>query len=160
MTQRDEARQWREYEFVTCLELFPAGATAECHQPTAHTWINKFNYQLFHPFLQIEREKTDLSVQVISLSERLEEAEGGAESQVNNTRHLARHLSADLRTSFLLSLSVLVRSQSQARCWVDQNAQTSWGRPFGIRRNGPFAQEEAPRNCCWLQRTNWSSLEG
>lgn len=34
MTQRDEARQWQEYEFVTCLELFPAGAAAECHQPT------------------------------------------------------------------------------------------------------------------------------
>lgn len=34
--------------------------------------------------LQIEREKADLSVQVIQLSERLEEAEGGAESQVNN----------------------------------------------------------------------------
>lgn len=33
-------------------------------------------------FLQIEREKADLSVQVIQLSERLEEAEGGAESQV------------------------------------------------------------------------------
>lgn len=31
--------------------------------------------------LKIEREKADLSVQVISLSERLEEAEGGAESQ-------------------------------------------------------------------------------
>lgn len=50
--------------------------------------------------MQIEREKTDLSVQVISLSERLEEAEGGAESQVNNTRHLARHSSADLHTLF------------------------------------------------------------
>lgn len=35
--------------------------------------------------LQIEREKADLSVQVIQLSERLEEAEGGAESQVNTT---------------------------------------------------------------------------
>lgn len=33
--------------------------------------------------LQIEREKADLSVQVIQMSERLEEAEGGAESQVN-----------------------------------------------------------------------------
>lgn len=32
--------------------------------------------------IQIEREKADLSVQVIQLSERLEEAEGGAESQV------------------------------------------------------------------------------
>ena len=31
---------------------------------------------------QIEREKADLSVQVIQLVERLEEAEGGAESQV------------------------------------------------------------------------------
>lgn len=31
---------------------------------------------------QIEREKADLSVQVIQMSERLEEAEGGAESQV------------------------------------------------------------------------------
>jgi hypothetical protein len=31
---------------------------------------------------QIERERADLSVQVIQLSERLEEAEGGAESQV------------------------------------------------------------------------------
>lgn len=36
-------------------------------------------YEIF----QIEREKADLSVQVIQLSERLEEAEGGAESQVN-----------------------------------------------------------------------------
>jgi len=33
--------------------------------------------------LQIERERADLSVQVIQLSERLEEAEGGAESQVS-----------------------------------------------------------------------------
>lgn len=33
--------------------------------------------------LQIEREKADLSVQVIQLSERLEEAEGGAESQAS-----------------------------------------------------------------------------
>lgn len=32
--------------------------------------------------LQIEREKADLSVQVITISERLEEAEGGAENQV------------------------------------------------------------------------------
>lgn len=31
---------------------------------------------------QIEREKADLSVQVISLSERLEESEGGVESHV------------------------------------------------------------------------------
>lgn len=31
---------------------------------------------------QVERERADLSVQVIQLSERLEEAEGGAESQV------------------------------------------------------------------------------
>lgn len=35
---------------------------------------------------RIEREKTDLSVQVISLSERLEEAEGGAESQFEVNR--------------------------------------------------------------------------
>lgn len=35
--------------------------------------------------LQIEREKSDLSVQVIQLVERLEEAEGGAESQVSAT---------------------------------------------------------------------------
>jgi hypothetical protein len=35
--------------------------------------------------LQIEREKADLSVQVIQLVERLEEAEGGAESQVSVT---------------------------------------------------------------------------
>lgn len=35
---------------------------------------------------QIEREKSDLSVQVISLSERLEESEGGAESHVNFKR--------------------------------------------------------------------------
>lgn len=34
------------------------------------------------PF-QIEREKADLSVQVIQMSERLEEAEGGAEHQVS-----------------------------------------------------------------------------
>jgi trans-2-enoyl-CoA reductase len=40
--------------------------------------LNYFNFQ-------IEREKCDLSVQVISLSERLEEAEGGAESQVMKT---------------------------------------------------------------------------
>lgn len=33
--------------------------------------------------IQIEREKADVSVQLISLSERLEEAEGGAESQVS-----------------------------------------------------------------------------
>lgn len=33
---------------------------------------------------QIEREKADLSVQVIQMSERLEEAEGGAEHQVSS----------------------------------------------------------------------------
>lgn len=38
--------------------------------------------------MQIEREKADLSVQVIQLSERLEEAEGGAESQVNTSKTL------------------------------------------------------------------------
>lgn len=38
-------------------------------------------------FLQIEREKADLSVQVIQMSERLEEAEGGAESQFNINRN-------------------------------------------------------------------------
>jgi len=32
--------------------------------------------------IQIEREKADVSVQLISLSERLEEAEGGADNQV------------------------------------------------------------------------------
>lgn len=83
--------------------FFLAEASAACHQPTLTlelmTLITNFS-----PLLQIEREKTDLSVQVISLSERLEEAEGGAESQVNNTRHLARHLRADLHTS-PLSLS-------------------------------------------------------
>lgn len=31
---------------------------------------------------QVEREKADLTVQVITLQERLEEAEGGAENQV------------------------------------------------------------------------------
>ncbi|CAG2064104.1 unnamed protein product, partial [Timema podura] len=35
---------------------------------------------------KIEREKSDLSVQVIQLSERLEEAEGGAESQFEVNR--------------------------------------------------------------------------
>lgn len=35
---------------------------------------------------RIEREKADLSVQVISMSERLEEAEGGAESQFETNR--------------------------------------------------------------------------
>lgn len=35
-----------------------------------------------HIFLQIEREKTDLTVQLMSLSDRLEEAEGGAEHVV------------------------------------------------------------------------------
>lgn len=37
--------------------------------------------------VQIEREKADLSVQVIQMSERLEEAEGGAESQFNINRN-------------------------------------------------------------------------
>jgi hypothetical protein len=41
-------------------------------------------------FLQIEREKADLSVQVIQLTERLEEAEGGAESQVRLTALITR----------------------------------------------------------------------
>lgn len=36
----------------------------------------------FSDEFQIEREKSDLSVQVISLSERLEESEGGVESHV------------------------------------------------------------------------------
>lgn len=36
---------------------------------------------------RIEREKADLSVQVIQMSERLEEAEGGAESQFNINRN-------------------------------------------------------------------------
>lgn len=38
-------------------------------------------------FAQVEREKADLSVQVIQMSERLEEAEGGAESQFNINRN-------------------------------------------------------------------------
>lgn len=49
---------------------------------------HKFENYLFifsqeFTILQIERERADLSVQVIQLSERLEEAEGGAESQVS-----------------------------------------------------------------------------
>lgn len=44
-----------------------------------------FNLSLcYFLILQIERERADLSVQVIQLSERLEEAEGGAESQVSS----------------------------------------------------------------------------
>lgn len=37
---------------------------------------------------QIEREKADLSVQVIQLTERLEEAEGGAECAVSKKQNL------------------------------------------------------------------------
>ena len=37
---------------------------------------------MLHFLLQIEREKADLSVQVIQLQERLEEAECGVEGQV------------------------------------------------------------------------------
>ena len=48
----------------------------------SNTVKNETNFILH--FKQIEREKCDLSVQVITLSERLEEAEGGAESQVCN----------------------------------------------------------------------------
>ena len=49
-----------------------------------HSIVTAINTQLILNLLnfQIEREKCDLSVQVITLSERLEEAEGGAESQV------------------------------------------------------------------------------
>lgn len=52
--------------------------------------------QLSSSPLQIEREKAELSVTVISLSERLEEAEGGAENQVithfgHQQCHLAPH---------------------------------------------------------------------
>lgn len=47
--------------------------------------IGIINIILLIYFLKIEREKSDLSVQVITLSERLDEAEGGAESQVMNT---------------------------------------------------------------------------
>lgn len=45
--------------------------------------LSKHNSCVFLTELQIEREKADLSIQVITLSERLEEAEGGCESQVN-----------------------------------------------------------------------------
>lgn len=41
------------------------------------------HFYFFIKIFQIEREKADLSVQVISLSERLEESEGGVESHVN-----------------------------------------------------------------------------
>lgn len=50
-----------------------------CHCP--------YNLLIIFTF-QIEREKADLSVQVIQMSERLEEAEGGAESQVNLLKNL------------------------------------------------------------------------
>lgn len=43
-----------------------------------------FNHLFLYINWQIEREKADLSVQVIQMSERLEEAEGGAEHQVSN----------------------------------------------------------------------------
>lgn len=50
--------------------------------------FSSFVNKMFQFYLQIEREKADLSVQVIQMSERLEEAEGGAESQfaINRNR--------------------------------------------------------------------------
>lgn len=48
-----------------------------------YIWIYFFTDTNFLFNFQIERERADLSVQVIQLSERLEEAEGGAESQVS-----------------------------------------------------------------------------
>jgi hypothetical protein len=52
--------------------------------------------------LQIEREKADLSVQVIQLVERLEEAEGGAESQVSVA--ILHHLSSKTRKQHCMKL--------------------------------------------------------
>lgn len=50
---------------------------------------------------QIEREKADLSVQVIQLSERLEEAEGGAESQV---RYQFGYVFLEIQPNFIISV--------------------------------------------------------
>lgn len=47
---------------------------------TILSYVN--NKKLYIFIIQIEREKADVSVQLISLSERLEEAEGGADNQV------------------------------------------------------------------------------
>lgn len=47
---------------------------------TILSYVN--NNKLYIFIIQIEREKADVSVQLISLSERLEEAEGGADNQV------------------------------------------------------------------------------
>lgn len=56
--------------------------------PFDRWWLPIINlYHLWSIQFQIEREKADLSVQVIQMSERLEEAEGGAESQFNINRN-------------------------------------------------------------------------
>jgi hypothetical protein len=54
--------------------------------------------------LQIEREKADLSVQVIQLVERLEEAEGGAESQVSVTHLTSRQLKKEKNLNSVASV--------------------------------------------------------
>lgn len=62
--------------------ILPDSKSCSCNR---YILRSSFNKLFIHFSFQIEREKADLSVQVIGLQERLEEAEGGAESQVRDS---------------------------------------------------------------------------
>lgn len=78
-------------------------------------------------------------MQVIQLSERLEEAEGGAESQVIN-RSIIEH------SNFDCVYFRVVRNQQEEGHRIVEVAQTSRRCPSRIRRNRQHPQEETPGN--------------
>lgn len=94
---------------------------------------DNLNFSLF----QIEREKCDLSIQVISLSERLEEAEGGAESQVMSTFHASPLMFVHSRIfhAFIFSL------KSTA------SAMLSWQRCASSLKTSTWSPRKLP--ICW-----------
>lgn len=95
-------------------------------------------------WLQIEREKADLSVQVITLVERLEEAEGGVESQVSLIEELTSLLSASDVTRLINCVAVW--DQQEARHRAYEAAQVAGGCAHRERRDRRPSQAQAPWN--------------
>ncbi len=70
---------------------------------------------------RIEREKQDLQIQIIHLSERLTEAEGGATNQadINRRRYLQHNNKHKKGVQNITALPIIgkLRWRSCARCW-------------------------------------------
>ncbi|KAJ8954900.1 hypothetical protein NQ318_016839 [Aromia moschata] len=96
---------------------------------------------------RIEREKADLSVQVIQLSERLEEAEGGAESQfeINKKRDTEllklRKLLEDVHLESEETAAILKRNTRKS-LWTSRNRSTHSPKPNQAEKEKSKFQSE------------------